>query len=183
MRGGSPPQLFRATGQPRGAAILTQHAHASARLGNRPQPTAAERAVAQLLPIEADPANARRTRDSVPFWFHTFCLNRAAEIYTPGVARDHRYRLAALPDSFAGQRVLDVGTFDGFYAFLAEARGAERVVAVDNEQYRFWVKKRAGAWNLPAARRSARSAGCSTRRSSTGAWTRSTSRRWTSAST
>ncbi len=35
--------------------------------------------------------------------------------------------------------VLDVGTFDGFYAFLAEARGARRVVAVDNEQYREWV--------------------------------------------
>jgi predicted RNA methylase len=28
--------------------------------------------------------------------------------------------------------VLDVGCFDGFYAFLAERRGAERVVAVDN---------------------------------------------------
>jgi tRNA (mo5U34)-methyltransferase len=41
--------------------------------------------------------------------------------------------------------VLDVGTFDGFYAFLAEARGARRVVAVDNEQYRVWVKSR---WNV-----------------------------------
>lgn len=40
--------------------------------------------------------------------------------------------------------MLDVGTFDGFYAFLAEARGAERVVAVDNQQYRFWVKARWG---------------------------------------
>jgi tRNA (mo5U34)-methyltransferase len=128
----------------RGAAILSGHAHAGARPRSRPEPTAAERTVAELLPIEAGPATARRARDSVPFWFHTFCLNRAAEIYTPGVARDHRYRLAALPDSFAGQRVLDVGTFDGLYAFLAEARGAERVVAVDNEQYRLWVKARWG---------------------------------------
>ena len=40
--------------------------------------------------------------------------------------------------------MLDVGTFDGFYAFLAEARGARRVVAVDNEQYRLWVKSRWG---------------------------------------
>ena len=40
--------------------------------------------------------------------------------------------------------VLDIGTFDGFYAFLAEARGAERVVAVDNEQYREWVSSRWG---------------------------------------
>jgi tRNA (mo5U34)-methyltransferase len=40
--------------------------------------------------------------------------------------------------------VLDVGCFDGFYAFLAEYRGAERVVAVDNEQYRLWVASRWG---------------------------------------
>jgi SAM-dependent methyltransferase len=40
--------------------------------------------------------------------------------------------------------VLDVGTFDGFYAFLAERRGADRVVAVDNEQYRLWVASRWG---------------------------------------
>jgi ACT domain len=41
-------------------------------------------------------------------------------------------------------RVLDIGTFDGFYAFLAEHRGADRVVAVDNEQYRLWVASRWG---------------------------------------
>ena len=40
--------------------------------------------------------------------------------------------------------MLDVGTFDGFYAFLAEARGARRVVAVDNEQYREWISSRWG---------------------------------------
>jgi tRNA (mo5U34)-methyltransferase len=40
--------------------------------------------------------------------------------------------------------VLDVGCFDGFFAFLAERRGAERVVAVDNEQYRLWVASRWG---------------------------------------
>src|SRR5438128_10194839 len=35
-------------------------------------------------------------------------------------------------------------TFDGFYSFLAEARGARRVVAVDNEQYVDWVRARFG---------------------------------------
>jgi hypothetical protein len=35
-------------------------------------------------------------------------------------------------DRFARRSVLDIGTFDGFYSFLAEARGASRVVAVDN---------------------------------------------------
>jgi tRNA (mo5U34)-methyltransferase len=106
--------------------------------------TDAEREVADLLPIEADPNVARSVRDSVPFWFHTFALNRAHGIYTPGAARDHRYRVPALPAGFVGQSVLDVGTFDGFYAFLAEHRGATRVVALDNEQYRLWVASRWG---------------------------------------
>jgi tRNA (mo5U34)-methyltransferase len=106
--------------------------------------TRAERAVADLLPIEADPQEARALLRSVPFWFHTFALNRAEGIYTPGAARDHRYRVRALPADFSGMSVLDVGTFDGFYAFLAETRGAERVLAVDNEQYRAWVEARWG---------------------------------------
>jgi tRNA (mo5U34)-methyltransferase len=106
--------------------------------------TEAERQVADLLPIEVDPALARATVESVPFWFHTFALNRAEGIYTPGAARDHRYRVSMLPDDFAGMSVLDVGSFDGFYAFLAERRGAQRVVAVDNEQYRLWVASRWG---------------------------------------
>ena len=111
-------------------------------------PTAAEREVADLLPIEADPAAARAVLDGVPFWFHTFALNRAAGLYTPGVARDHRYRIPALPACFDGLRVLDVGTFDGFYAFLAEARGARLVMAIDNEQYRLWVRAR---WDIELA--------------------------------
>ena len=105
-----------------------------------PELTDAERAVADTLPIGADPDEAARVLGRVPLWFHTFALNAAHGLYTPGVARDHRYRMPFLPASFAGQRVLDVGTFDGFYAFLAEDRGAARVVAVDNEQYVAWVK-------------------------------------------
>ena len=106
--------------------------------------TSAEREVADLLPIEADPAEARAVLEEVPFWFHTFALNRAEGIYAPGYARDHRYSVPAIPESFDGLSVLDIGTFDGFYAFLAEARGAGRVVAVDNEQYREWVSSRWG---------------------------------------
>jgi len=106
--------------------------------------TEAERQVADLLPIEVAPALARATVEAVPFWFHTFALNPAEGIYTPGAARDHRYRVSMLPEDVAGMSVLDVGSFDGFYAFLAERRGAERVFAVDNEQYRFWVASRWG---------------------------------------
>jgi hypothetical protein len=39
--------------------------------------TEAERQVADLLAIEVDPAVARATVQAVPFWFHTFALNRA----------------------------------------------------------------------------------------------------------
>ena len=45
-----------------------------------------EQEVADILPLEVDPAVARRVLDGVPFWFHTFALNRAEGIYTPGVA-------------------------------------------------------------------------------------------------
>ena len=108
------------------------------------KPTAAEREVADLLPIQADPDAARAVLDRVPLWFHTFSLDHSDDLYTHGVARDHRYRVPALPEDFGGMSVLDIGTFDGFYAFLAEARGAGRVVAVDNEQYREWVSSRWG---------------------------------------
>lgn len=108
-----------------------------------PEPTAAEREVADLLPIGADHEAAQAAVDEVPLWFHTFSLD-GGSLYTPGVARDHRYRIPALPEDLSGKAVLDVGAFDGFYSFLAEARGAERVVAVDNEQYREWVRARWG---------------------------------------
>ena len=106
--------------------------------------TEAERRVADLLPIEVDPVLARATVEAVPFWFHTFALNRAEGIYTPGAARDHRYRVSTLPEDLAGMGVLDVGCFDGFTR-SSPRPGPERVVAVDNQQYRLWVASRWGA--------------------------------------
>jgi hypothetical protein len=65
-------------------------------------PRVAEREVTDLLPMEADPADARGVLESLPFWFHTFALNPAAGLYPPGVARDHRYRNpGSLPGSGA----------------------------------------------------------------------------------
>jgi tRNA (mo5U34)-methyltransferase len=114
-----------------------------------PDTSAAERVVADAYVIGARVADAVRVRDSVPLWFHTFAL--APGIYTPGIARDHGYRLAVLgADRFTRRSVLDVGAFDGFYSFLAEVRGARRVVAVDNEQYVRWVHARFGV-TLPGA--------------------------------
>jgi tRNA (mo5U34)-methyltransferase len=115
-----------------------------------PEPTAAEREVADLLPIGAEEERARAALERVPLWFHTFCLDQGS-IYTPGIARDHRYRIPPFPDDLSGRSVLDIGAFDGFYAFLAEARGASRVVAIDNEQYVDWVSSRFGIELEPAA--------------------------------
>jgi tRNA (mo5U34)-methyltransferase len=114
-----------------------------------PEPTAAERAVADLVPVDVSRERARAAVGRVPLWFHTFSLGGG--VYTPGIARDHRYRIAAIPADLRGMRVLDVGTFDGFYAFLAERRGAARVVAVDNAQYVEWVRGRFGVDLEPGA--------------------------------
>jgi tRNA (mo5U34)-methyltransferase len=122
---------------------LAAYASAAESIEPIPETSPAERVVADVLAIGAPTAVAERVRDSVPLWFHTFAL--APGVYTPGIARDHGYRLAVLgADRFAGRSVLDVGAFDGFYSFLAEVRGARRVVAVDNEQYVDWVRARFG---------------------------------------
>src|SRR6478672_7410803 len=62
-------------------------------------------------------------------WYHT--LELAPGVVTPGWL-DHRGILAdiPLPPSLAGKRCLDVGTFNGFWAFEMERRGGE-VVAID----------------------------------------------------
>ena len=146
-----------------------------------PETSLAERLVADVHPIGASAAQAERVRDSVALWFHTFALARG--IYTPGIARDHGYRLAVLDaDRFAGRSVLDVGAFDGFYSFLAEVRGARRVVAVDNEQYVDWVRARFGV-ALQGGGGFRAIAGLVGSASSIDAWTRWTCASWVSAST
>jgi tRNA (mo5U34)-methyltransferase len=62
-------------------------------------------------------------------WYHTIDLGHG--VVTPGLV-DHRAQLPyyGLPASLEGKRVLDVATFDGFWAFEFERRGAE-VVAAD----------------------------------------------------
>lgn len=63
-------------------------------------------------------------------WYHSIDLGHG--VVTPGFF-DHRPRLDHyhLPESLEGKRVLDVATFDGFWALEFEKRGASEVVAVD----------------------------------------------------
>jgi len=52
---------------------------------------------------------------------------------TPGVYDPRRtVQRLGIPGDLAGLTVLDVGSWDGFYAFEAERRGASRVVATDS---------------------------------------------------
>ncbi len=63
-------------------------------------------------------------------WYHT--LELAPGLSTPGWfdLRGLPERIG-LPGDLAGKRCLDIGTFDGFWAFEMERRGATEVVAVD----------------------------------------------------
>lgn len=63
-------------------------------------------------------------------WYHTFDFGNG--VRTPGVFDHspilHKYRL---PERLDGRRVLDVATYDGFWAFEFERRGAREVLAMD----------------------------------------------------
>jgi tRNA (mo5U34)-methyltransferase len=81
-------------------------------------------------------------------WFHSIDLGNG--VTTPGdalktVAEDQ------LPD-FKGRTTLDIGAWDGLYSFMAERKGASRVVALDHYAWgvdlpargRYWTECRAG---------------------------------------
>jgi tRNA (mo5U34)-methyltransferase len=61
-------------------------------------------------------------------WYHT--LELAPGVVTPGMFDLRPYvSRYGLPERLDGKRVLDIGTWDGFWAFEMERRGAAEVVA------------------------------------------------------
>ncbi|HEY2772084.1 MAG TPA: methyltransferase domain-containing protein [Solirubrobacteraceae bacterium] len=77
------------------------------------------------------PSTADATSHAVaelPAWYHTIEL--PGGVITPGFVDWRKHAAKVLPDDLSGTRALDVGTFDGFWAFEMEKRGAE-VVAID----------------------------------------------------
>ena len=78
-----------------------------------------------------DDATARRLIDDSEFvWHQQFHLSE--NVLTPGAANiEWLIQRVGLPLSLEGRTFLDVGTTNGGAAFIAEARGADRVVAVD----------------------------------------------------
>ncbi|HET6793746.1 MAG TPA: class I SAM-dependent methyltransferase [Acidimicrobiales bacterium] len=69
-------------------------------------------------------------------WYHS--IEVAPGLVTPGWF-DHRAVVDRIPwPELTGRRCLDVGTFDGFWAFTMERRGAGEVVAVDVAEPSEW---------------------------------------------
>ena len=79
-------------------------------------------------------ATLRRVAE-IDYWYQTMYLGHG--LLVDG-NRDTfaLLRLLRLPESLAGKTVLDVGSAEGFFSFECEARGAERVIALDHSQYR-----------------------------------------------
>ena len=89
---------------------------------------------AAITPL--DPREAQARVDAHPFWYHT--IDVAPGVTTPGWF-DLRHALDTIPfPDVRGKRCLDIGTFDGFFAFEMERRGAAEVVATDIEDHALW---------------------------------------------
>lgn len=87
-----------------------------------------------------DGKSRQQAVDAIGRWFHS--IDVGEDVITPGetTPAGHAAMLDALrlPD-LKGKTVLDIGTYDGFYAFEAERRGAARVVALDHYMWSFDV--------------------------------------------
>ena len=82
------------------------------------------------MPASSPPLDAAATeRISSIDWYHT--IDVTPTVSTPGWF-DLRHALPLIPfPDVRGKRCLDVGTWDGFYAYEMERRGAAEVVALD----------------------------------------------------
>ena len=89
----------------------------------------------------------KRMVASVPFWWHSIDLGDG--VVTPGRKSPdvHLAELAAMrwPD-LRGKSVLDIGGWDGFYAFEAERRGASRVAVLDHYMWAMDVPGQQAYW-------------------------------------
>jgi tRNA (mo5U34)-methyltransferase len=76
-----------------------------------------------------DSEDLRKRVAAFPFWYHRIEL--PGGVTTPGVSplNAEAYRV---PKDLSGQRVLDVGAWDGYWTFEAIRRGAREVVAIDD---------------------------------------------------
>lgn len=87
-------------------------------------------------PVQAPGAGTSAGPQDITLWYHT--LELPDGVVTPGWF-DLRQNTGRLPwPEVAGKRCLDVATYDGFYAFELERRGAAEVVAIDIPSHEEW---------------------------------------------
>jgi tRNA (mo5U34)-methyltransferase len=83
-----------------------------------------------------------QTRVNSVVWYHSMDLGHG--VLTDGFCKTYLHE-NELPD-FEGRTVLDIGAWDGYYSFLAERRGASRVVALDHYAWGVDFAKRNPYW-------------------------------------
>jgi tRNA (mo5U34)-methyltransferase len=94
-----------------------------------------------------DRMRARRRVDRVGFWWHS--IDVGGGVVTPGAkSREvlaHELESIAFPD-VRGKTVLDIGGWDGFFAFEAERRGAARVAVLDHYMWSLDIPAQQAYW-------------------------------------
>ena len=83
-------------------------------------------------------------------WYHSIDLGHGVVTKGQSVMAE-MVTETQLPD-FRGRSVLDIGAWDGYYSFLAERRGAARVVALDHYAWGVDFAARNEYWNACAER-------------------------------
>jgi tRNA (mo5U34)-methyltransferase len=92
-------------------------------------------------------AELQSLADSVGFWFHSIDLGQG--VITKGLKTESElateFQKLQLPN-LSGKTVLDIGSFDGYFAFAAERAGARHVVAMDYYTWSLDLPKHIAFW-------------------------------------
>lgn len=99
--------------------------------------------------MDADGVEALRASVNELVWHHRIDLGHG--VVTPGLGASGQIADELFPD-FAGRSVLDIGAWDGYYSFLAERKGASRVVALDHYAWGVDLPARTAYWDECRAR-------------------------------
>jgi tRNA (mo5U34)-methyltransferase len=84
------------------------------------------------MPIETEKLQQLKQQMAGIPWYHEIDLGPELGVTPGGCKNDHiRLGYMNLPPSLEGLDVLDIGSWDGLFAFEAERRGASTVVATD----------------------------------------------------
>ena len=96
----------------------------------------------------------KKMLDSVDGWYHYFKIGNTENTNTITSLNYQMWISQIIPTDLSGKTVLDIGANDGFYSFLCESRGAERIFAMDTnnrelndaclEKFKEFIGKRGG---------------------------------------